>query len=148
LADTWDLPHALIAHMRQTIRTTGSVVSWNKGYENTRNSDMATLYPQHAEFLNDITARTVDLQDIFKKGYVDIGFDGSTSIKNVLPVIAPELTYKGMAVGNGGEAMVAFGQLITLADGAEKDQLRQQLLVYCELDSYAMVRLFQFVLAL
>jgi hypothetical protein len=54
-----------------------------------------------ADFLNDLIKRTLDIEDVFKDGYVDIAFTGSTSIKKVLPVIAPDLSYKEMDVANG-----------------------------------------------
>jgi hypothetical protein len=106
---------------------------------------MAALLPHYETALNDIVARTVDLQDIFKHGYVHGDFNGSTSIKNVLPVMAPELTYANLEVSNGGEAMVAFAKMLGLPQGGVRDQLRADMLAYCALDSFAMVRLFQAV---
>ena len=74
---------------------------------------------------------------------MDIAFAGSTSIKKVLPVIAPELTYSGMDVASGTDAMEAWNRLITMRNGVEKDQLREAMLKYCKLDTYAMVRIFE-----
>ncbi|WP_420860548.1 DUF2779 domain-containing protein [Algirhabdus cladophorae] len=146
LAQAWQSPGPLIDALRSALPATGSVVSWNKGYENGRNRAMGGLYPQHADFLQDVTDRTVDLQDIFKLGYVDVAFDGRTSIKNVLPVMVPDLTYEGMPVANGTAAMAAFARMITLPQGAERDQLRADMLAYCGLDSFAMVRIYERVL--
>jgi hypothetical protein len=39
--------------------------------------------------------------------------------------------------------MEAWKRLITMANGAEKDQLRKAMLEYCKLDTYAMVRIFE-----
>jgi hypothetical protein len=75
--------------------------------------------------------------------YVDIPFAGSTSIKKVLPVVVPDLTYEGMDVASGTDAMEAWIRLITMPNGAEKDQLREAMLEYCKLDTYAMVRIFE-----
>ena len=145
LAEDWEVPVPLLDHLTAHIGQTGSIVSWNKGYENGRNKDMAALLPHYETALNDIVARTVDLQDIFKHGYVHGDFNGSTSIKNVLPVMAPELTYANLEVSNGGEAMVAFAKMLGLPQGGVRDQLRADMLAYCALDSFAMVRLFQAV---
>ena len=137
------MPIAMIEHMQSHIGSTGSLVSWHASFENTQNKNMSELYPEKADFLNDLIGRTIDLEDVFKDGYVDIAFAGSTSIKKVLPVIAPDLTYEGMDVANGTDAMEAWIRLITMPDGDEKEKLREVMLAYCKLDTYAMVRIFE-----
>ena len=104
---------------------------------------MGILYPNKDDFLKNITERTLDLEDIFKGGYVDISFGGSTSIKKVLPVIVPDLTYNNMAVTNGTDAMEAFTRILEMPDGADRKKLRHDMLEYCKLDTLAMVRIFE-----
>jgi CRISPR/Cas system-associated exonuclease Cas4 (RecB family) len=143
LAEKAAMPLAMIEHMEYHIGATGSLVSWHASFENTQNKTMAAQYPDKADFLQDLIKRTLDLEDVFKDGYVDIAFAGSTSIKKVLPVIAPDLSYKEMDVANGTDAMEAWVRLITMPDGNDRDQLREAMLEYCKLDTYAMVRLFE-----
>jgi hypothetical protein len=143
LAETAAMPFEMIEHMQSNIGSTGSLVSWHASFENTQNKTMSQLYPEKADFLNDLSERTLDLEDVFKDGYVDIAFGGSTSIKKVLPVIAPDLTYKGMDVANGTDAMEAWIRLINMPECPEKAELRQGMLEYCKLDTYAMVRIFE-----
>jgi CRISPR/Cas system-associated exonuclease Cas4 (RecB family) len=143
LAEKAEMPLAMIEHMQSHIGANGSLVSWHASFENTQNKTMAALYPEKADFLNDLINRTLDLEDVFKDGYVDIAFTGSTSIKKVLPVIAPDLSYKEMDVANGTDAMEAWVRLITMPDGNDRDKLREAMLKYCKLDTYAMVRLFE-----
>ena len=121
----------------------GSVISWHKSFENTRNKEMALLYSDNANFLNSVTKRTIDLEDIFKAGYIDIAFGGSTSIKKVLPILVPELTYEGMSVANVTDAMEAFSKIIGLEDNIQKTKLREDMLAYCKLDTLAMVKLYE-----
>lgn len=102
------MPLELIEHLERCSGTSGSILSWHKTYENTRNKEMALIYPQKALFLNDIIKRTADLEDLFKAAYVDIAFGGSTSIKRVLPVVVPELSYEGMEIGDGTAAIPAL----------------------------------------
>ncbi|WP_282048415.1 DUF2779 domain-containing protein [Sulfitobacter mediterraneus] len=142
LAPTASLPLAMIEHMERIIGAVGSVVSWHSSFENTQNRTMAEWYPEKAKFLNNLVDRTLDLEDLFKAGYVDIAFGGSTSIKKVLPIIVPDLSYDDMEVANGTDAMEAWSQLLDLPDGPEKDKLRQDMLEYCKLDTLAMVRIF------
>lgn len=143
LADEAALPRAMVEHVQQHIGPTGSVISWHASFENTQNKTMAKQFPDKAEFLNSLIDRTLDLEDIFAAAYVDIAFGGSTSIKKVLPVLASDLDYAGMAVANGTDAMEAWKRLIAMPDGEERDRLRASMLEYCKLDTYAMVRIFE-----
>jgi hypothetical protein len=138
-------PDKLIEALRDAIHPTGSILAWNKAFENAQNKNMGKQFPHAKSFLIDLVDRTFDLMDIFKTGYVDIGFDGSTSIKKVLPVLIPELSYQDMEVKDGGAAMEAWGEMIVITDHAKKQKLRQALLDYCKLDTLAMVRIYQFI---
>lgn len=143
LAETAEMPKALIEALETTVAPTGSVVSWHMAYENTRNKEMAAYYPEHQAFLHDLVARTVDLEDVFKAGYVDIAFRGSTSIKKVLPVLVPEMTYEGMEIADGTAAMEGWLEMVSMLAGEARASRRSALLEYCEQDTMAMVRIFQ-----
>lgn len=70
----------------------------------------------------------------------------SNSIKAVLPALFPgdpELDYRALdGVHNGGEAMNAYANLTKLPE-VERAIVREQLLRYCELDTLAMVRIYE-----
>ena len=87
--------------------------------------------------------RTIDLENIFKSGYVDIGFKGSTSIKKVLPIIVPTLSYEDMAVSNGTDAMLAFAEMIKIKEKRERQKIRNDMLAYCKLDTLAMLEIYK-----
>ncbi|MBQ6524347.1 MAG: hypothetical protein IJI12_06755 [Atopobiaceae bacterium] len=71
---------------------------------------------------------------------------GSNSIKAVLPALFPddpELDYHALeGVHNGSEAMNAFGARASMSP-EEEAVTREQLLRYCELDTLAMVKIWQ-----
>lgn len=141
----------LTERLLSVIGDTGSIIVWNKSFECGRNSELAKLQPQYENRLEDINKRTYDLMDIFMKGYyVDYRFHGSASIKKVLPVLVPELSYKEMNIGEGTAAMMAWYQITHDANSAFdedsihlKDNIKQDLLKYCELDTLAMVEIWR-----
>ena len=135
----------LAADLLENIGPTGSVVVWNKSFEMARNREMAALHPQFASGLDSINARIIDLMEVFSKGsYVHPDFRGSASIKNVLPVIAPELSYVDLPIPNGTSAMLAWVAMVTgEMEAPDFEQTRQALLEYCKLDTWAMVRIWQ-----
>lgn len=141
------LPDQLLGKLASEIGPSGSIVSWHASFEKTRNKEMAELLPAHAAFLEDVNARTVDLEDVFKSSYVDARFDGSTSIKKVLPVLCPELGYDELDVQDGASAMDAWEKMIR-ADGQEAEDRAQALLSYCKLDTLAMVEIYRFLVQL
>ena len=141
------LPDRLVERMQEDFGPTGSVVSWHASFEKTRNREMTERYPGSAEFLNSLNDRMVDLEDVFKTDYVDARFDGSTSIKKVLPVVCPHLDYKELEVQDGASAMEAWQRMINAApDEAEK--IAADLLKYCERDTFAMVEIYRFLIDL
>lgn len=61
-------------------------------------------------------------------------------------IVCPGLTYEDMPVGNGGNAMSAF--MLLYFDKLPKEEakkLRQDLLAYCWQDTFAMVKLVDFL---
>ncbi len=137
----------LTKQLRENLGDTGSVIVWNKKFEGKCNSDMAKQIPELADFLNGINERFFDLEEIFKKQlYVRKEFRGKTSIKNVLPVLAPDLSYKELNIQDGGAACNSWRKMIfEVNDQNEVDQIYQDLLAYCELDTLAMVEVLQFL---
>lgn len=138
------LPDRLVARLNADIGSEGSIVSWHASFERTQNKEMARLFPEYAAFLTDLNERMADLEEVFKAHYVDARFDGSTSIKKVLPVICPELSYKELNVQDGATAMDAWQKMIA-SDGDEADHMARNLLSYCKLDTFAMVEIYRFL---
>jgi len=118
---------------------------WNQSFEKTQNKLMAARLPAYAEFLHSVNDRVYDLMKIFTQGfYVHPKFKGKTSIKKVLPVLCPELSYGDLEIQNGIAAVIKWHHM---TDGrmseTEASQAYQDLLKYCCLDTWAMVRIWE-----
>lgn len=125
----------------------GSVIIYNKSFEPARNNEIARMYPDLKEEMDRLNSNMVDFLEPFKqRKYYTKEMHGSASIKAVLPALYPndpELDYHNLpVVHNGGEASEAF---LSLKDKSKEEQekIRHGLLVYCELDTYAMVKLWE-----
>jgi hypothetical protein len=123
----------------------GPVFVYSAPFEKGRISELADRFPALASPLLAIHARIVDLLPIARNRYYHPSQQGSWSIKAVLPAAVPELSYDQLAgVQDGGMAMVAFVEAISPEITLErKAELEEQLLAYCQLDTLAMVRLWQ-----
>ena len=109
-------------------------------FEKTRIKGLAKLYPDLAGALDSIVERLVDFLAVVKKHVYHPQFKGSYSIKKVLPALVPDLSYEGLAIGDGNTAITMFAKVAS-GEVADTDQVRNDLLAYCKLDTLAMVRL-------
>lgn len=136
---------ALLAQLCADIGESGTVLAWNMRYEQQCNSLMGQLYPEYASFLTALNERMRDLMDPFARGwYIDKDFCGSASVKKVLPVLAPELSYKDLAIGEGLLARRLWMQTVLEGQHPEaRDTILTNLRTYCGLDTYGMVRIWE-----
>jgi hypothetical protein len=73
-------------------------------------------------------------------------FEGSFSLKYVLPALVPGVSYKDLVIVNGLVASVEIARLLFVAGKIPEDErarVRQDLLDYCERDTWAMVKLLE-----
>ncbi len=137
----------LIAALRSHIGENGTIIVWNKGFEMGCNDEMGLLYPTDAPFLKSVNDRIFDLMEIFtKQYYVDAQFNGSCSIKKVLPVLVPALSHKDLDISEGMAASLSWYRMFDSRKSVEeRERTRQNLLEYCKLDTFAMVEIFRYL---
>ena len=123
----------------------GSIVTWNMSFEKSCNKLLGEICPDFAGPMRAINERVVDLMTPFKsKWYDNPRFGGSASIKNVLPVLCPELSYKTLVVQKGDQAQSLWMETVLGGRNSEKrQQIFDDLREYCALDTYAMVEIWR-----
>lgn len=144
LAEDDSDPRELLARkLYEDIPRDVTVLAYNMGFEKGVIRKLALEYESLSSHLLEIHDNIKDLMTPFQqKHYVTPSMNGSYSIKYVLPALVPDMAkaYQELdAVQNGGEAMTAYANLSKL-DEMEKEKMRNALLVYCKLDTLAMVR--------
>jgi hypothetical protein len=137
-------PREIAENLASVIGEKGSVIVWYKAFEMTRNIEIGTLYPEFLEFFESVNSRVFDLYEIFQqKLYRDPAMKNN-SIKSVLPVLVPALSYKELEIGNGGLAMsLWFDEVFRAKDEAAKQETLKNLREYCHLDTLAMVKILE-----
>lgn len=157
----------------------GTMLAQFTAYEKGRLEELATLYPEYSDKLLAIRDKSADLlhllrnNEMYKRMYgeeeykrmkkgkctkidnVDVfnyyhkDLSGSYSIKKTLPVLVPTLTYKGMDVGNGVQAYIAYinydSDQPTFGTLKTKTERREALKRYCQQDTWAMVEILRAV---
>ena len=102
------------------------------------------LFPDLSQELCLIIERLVDLHKIIRDNYYHMDFHGRTSIKKVLPVLLPDMSYDGLEIAEGDSAMAAFANMaLGRYDEPECNSIRNHLLEYCKKDTEAEVKVFE-----
>jgi hypothetical protein len=113
-------------------------------FERTRIRELAQWLPHLAADLGALECKLVDLLPVIQHHVYHPRFAGSFSIKQVLNPMVPDLTYDDLAIVDGQVASVEIARLLFVAHKVrDRDQLRRDLLAYCERDTWAMVRLLE-----
>ena len=134
---------AFIESMLACVGTKGSIVHYAP-FEKARLNELAQASPEYADQIAAVVERLYDLCGVISKHYYDPEFKGSFSIKKVLPVLVPELSYEGMEIGEGGTASVKYLEMVNPQTAPEtKKKIGTALLAYCKLDTLAMVRIWE-----
>jgi hypothetical protein len=138
-----DPRESLIIQLIEELGIFGSIIVWNVSFEKGVLKKLAIDFPQYAFEINAIIERLVDLMPPFRpnRTVYSEAFEGRWSIKKVLPIVVPELSYGDLNIQEGGTASFMYGKMDCLSK-KEKVQLRKDLLDYCCLDTLAMVKIF------
>lgn len=123
------------------------VLVYNMSFEKRVIEELAKQYDDLSEHLLNIRENIHDLMIPFKKHYYYTeAMKGSHSIKYVLPALFPddpELDYHNLeGIHQGDEASAAFANMTKLTPD-EVERVRTNLLKYCGLDTYAMVKVLE-----
>ena len=142
-----DPRRALAEQLVQDIPQDVTVLAYNMSFEKTVIKQLAYLFSDLSDHLMNIHDHICDLMIPFsKRSYYTKEMQGSYSIKYVLPALFPNdpsLDYHHLElIHNGSEAMNAFARLGELSL-EEQQQVRKNLLIYCQLDTYAMVKIWE-----
>src|SRR6266568_3626620 len=128
-------PPLAAAMVRATANADGVVMY--TPFEKTRIRELQQAVPA-------LEAKLIDLHPVVKNCVYHPDFRGSFSLKYILTPLVPELTYDDLVIVDGRVASVEIARLLFVADKIprhERDRVRQDLLNYCERDTWAMVKL-------
>ncbi len=120
------------------------ILAYNAPFEMRCIRGLADAVPGLAAPLTALADRIKDLLPVVREHIYHLDFQGSFSLKAVLPALVPDLTYEGLEIKDGGEASAWLFRLLLHPESIEAnrvDRLRSDLLAYCRLDTLALVRL-------
>ena len=144
--DAGDPRERFMESLLEAIPSEGTIVVYSS-YESRILGELAVSFPRYAQQLEAIRGRTFDLLKVIRENYYHPEFHGSNSIKSVLPVLVPGLSYVDLGIQDGSTAGIRYKEMVVdSTPAAERSDIRKALLAYCERDTEAMVRVFDVLL--
>ncbi len=138
-----DPREVLVKELLASLGNEGSIIVWNQTFEISRLKELARDFPIYEKQIYDVLERVVDIMIVFrKKMFYHPDFNESYSIKKVLPVLVPELSYSDLSIQDGGSASLIYSELKNQTEEIQIEQ-RKNLLEYCKLDTLAMVKILE-----
>ena len=140
--DTSDPRKPLLESLLNHVSDEGSVVVYKASFEEGVLKDLATYFPEHTLTLQSIIDRLWDQLVIFQKHYLHPDFCGSNSLKNVLPVLVPSLSFENLDVVHDGlEAQAVWDLMINTTSESKRSDMIEHLKEYCMLDTLAILEI-------
>ncbi len=137
----------VVQSLLESVGREGSICVYS-GYEKRVLAELADTLPGLRPDLEQVIERLWDLHSVIRAHYYHPGFEGSFSIKSVLPAVVPSLGYDDLKIQDGGMASLEYYRMVfEVTDEDERARIRAALLKYCERDTLAMVELRKALLA-
>ena len=138
---------AILKKLLSELGTEGPIVVWHASFEKGVLGRLKQCAPECAAEVDAVIERIVDLEEVVKQGMCrHRGFEGSSSIKKVLPPLCPEMQagYAEEAAAGGiakGDAASQFASNISRnrVNFREAVEGTASLLRYCRVDTAAML---------
>lgn len=122
----------------------GQILVFNAHLEKGALYDLGKRYPQYIVEIKDRIRRIVDIEVIFKQNwFYHYKMNGSYSLKGILPALVDDISYQELNLSNGMNAMIAYQELLDENFEADKQKVLQDLLAYCEMDTYGLYLVFK-----
>jgi hypothetical protein len=125
----------------------GTIVAWHQSFEKRVIAELSDAFPEYTEQLKGLLQRFLDLRTPFQKRlYYDPAFHNSSSLKVVLPLLCPDLTYNNLALKTGEDALALYQDFLDeITPQEEWEKNKAGLVEYCGLDTLGMVRIMDYL---
>ena len=137
---TQDPRPRLLGELQKILGDAGSIITYNKGFEEGILKDLGKAFPECEDWVNQILSRMVDLLAPFRNfDYYHPNQKGSASLKAVLPAVTGQ-GYKELDIADGQLASLLF-EKVTYGEVSdeERNKVRADLEKYCALDTEGMI---------
>ncbi len=131
---------ALLSSLRSVIGDKGTVLAYNKGFEEGILKEMAAAFPEHSGWIENVCSKLVDLLVPFRAfAYYHPAQKGSASLKAVMPAITGK-GYGDLDIADGQTASILYlSAVYGDVPEAESSKVMSDLEEYCGRDTEGMI---------
>jgi len=120
------------------------VIAYNMAFEKRVLRELGELLPGLRKRLKAVADGMIDLMEPFKQRDIyHWRMNGSYSLKSILPVLVPEMSYDDLEISDGAMASQAYFTMGEISDTKDLTRLRKALLEYCRQDTLGLVRVLE-----
>jgi hypothetical protein len=132
----------------ETLKDKGTIIVYT-AYEERVIKGLIEFLPAHRNELLKILDRFKDLHVMMRKYVYHPEFQGSFSLKALLPALVPSMDYGQLSIQDGQHASVEYLRMLDPnMPEHEREEMREDLLNYCSNDTLGMVRIWEKLLSL
>ena len=126
-----------IEQLLRDLPSQGNILVFNmEGAEKLRLLQLAKQFPEYETRLRAVCDRMVDLSLLFSAGVVHhVKMHGMYSLKTLLPIFS-DLSYQQLEISFGMDAVKEY-RAMKRCTKEQREEIKQQLLTYCSMDTYA-----------
>lgn len=139
-----DFRKEFLEHILLVTKDYQSILMFDKSLEETVLNQLAELFPEYKNDIDALKQKIIDLAEPIKKGnYYHPEMKGNFTLKSLAPLVNQEAGFNHLDIQSGITAMYIYESLLT-KNAIEAEQIKEQLIQYCEMDALITFQLLQF----
>ncbi len=123
-----------------------TILMYDKSLEESVLNQLAELYPTYRKDINALKQKIVDVAEpIQKANYYHPKMQGNFTLKSIAPILNSEFDFSALTIQSGITAMYIYESLLLQTNIFEAQQIKEQLIEYCELDALVTLEFFNYL---
>jgi hypothetical protein len=123
-----------------------TILMYDKSLEESVLNQLAELYPTYRTDINTFKQKIVDIAEpIQKANYYHPKMQGNFTLKSIAPILNSEFDFSALTIQSGITAMYIYESLLLETNVFESQQIKEQLIEYCELDALVTLEFFSYL---
>lgn len=123
-----------------------TILMYDKSLEESVLNQLAELYPTYRKDINALKQKIVDVAEpIQKANYYHPKMQGNFTLKSIAPILNSEFDFSALTIQSGITAMYMYESLLLQTNIFEAQQIKEQLIEYCELDALVTLEFFNYL---
>jgi hypothetical protein len=136
-----------IEHLILLAKNISSILVYDTGQESAALNTIAKHHPEYKTEVEEIKQKFFDLADVFTNfWYYHPLQKGSTSLKKIHQSVFTKDIYAGLPINSGMLASFRYDDFLKETDLFVKQEIKENLIKYCNTDTKAVLDLFEFLL--